>query len=78
MCKEYGALILGCNTIGHLGAGYMHINRTVDDTSGKCWERTRRIGINSLAFRLSQHRKFYEIDTDCVGIGGPIGWNDNR
>lgn len=78
MCKEYGALILGCNTIGHLGAGYMHINRTADDTSGKCWERTRRIGINSLAFRLSQHRKFYEIDTDCVGIGGPIGWNDNR
>lgn len=56
----------------------MHINRTLDDTSGKCWEQTRRIGINSLAFRLSQHRKFYEIDTDCVGIGGPISWNDNR
>ena len=37
-----GAYILGCNTIGHLGAGLMHIMRTGDDTSGLGWERTRR------------------------------------
>ena len=78
VCKEYDTLILGCNTIGHLGAGYMHINRTGDDTSGKCWERTRRMGINTLAFRLPQHKKFYEVDADCVGIDGPIDWKFNR
>lgn len=78
VCKEYNTLILGCNTIGHLGAGYMHINRTGDDTSGKCWERTRRMGINTLAFRLPQHKRFYEVDADCVGADGSIDWKFNR
>lgn len=72
------ALILGCNTIGHLGAGYMHINRTGDDTSGVIWERTRFMGVNTLAFRLPQHGKFYEIDADCVGIDGGISWLMNK
>lgn len=76
--KEYGALILGCNTIGHLGAGLMHMNRTGDDTSGLNWERTRRMGINTLAFRLPQHRTFFDIDADCVGIAGSIPWKLNR
>lgn len=71
-------LILGCNTIGHLGAGYMHINRTGDDTSGVDWERTRFMGVNTLAFRLPQHGKFYEIDADCVGIDGGISWSMNK
>ena len=71
-------LILGCNTIGHLGAGYMHINRTGDDTSGVDWERTRFMGVNTLAFRLPQHGKFYEIDADCVGIDGGILWSMNK
>lgn len=71
-------LILGCNTIGHLGAGYMHINRTGDDTSGVIWERTRFMGVNTLAFRLPQHDKFYEIDADCVGIDGGISWSMNK
>ena len=72
------AVILGCNTIGHLGAGYMHINRTGDDTSGVIWERTRFMGVNTLAFRLPQHGKFYEIDADCVGIDGGISWSMNK
>lgn len=71
-------LILGCNTVGHLGAGYMHINRTGDDTSGVIWERTRFMGVNTLAFRLPQHGKFYEIDADCVGIDGGISWSMNK
>ena len=71
-------LILGCNTIGHLGAGYMHINRTGDDTSGVDWERTRFMCVNTLAFRLPQHGKFYEIDADCVGIDGGISWSMNK
>lgn len=76
--REHNTLILGCNTIGHLGAGLMHINRTGDDTSGINWERTRRMGINTLAFRLPQHRAFYDVDADCVGIAGNIPWSLNR
>lgn len=78
VCSNYGTLVLGCNTVGHLGAGLMHLNRTGDDTSGKNWERSRRLGINTLAFRLPQHRKFYEIDADCVGIYGKIDWKFNK
>ena len=78
VAKEYGTLILGCNTIGHLGAGLMHMNRTGDDTSGLHWERTRRMGINTLAFRLPQHRTFFDVDADCVGIAGKIPWELNR
>lgn len=76
--KEYRTLIIGCNTIGHLGAGLMHMNRTGDDTSGITWERTRRMGINTLAFRLPQHKTFYGVDADCVGIAGNIPWKLNR
>lgn len=77
VAKEYEVLILGCNTIGHLGAGLMHINRTGDDTSGLTWERTRRMGINTLAFRLPQHKTFFDVDADCVGIAGNIPWKLN-
>lgn len=73
-----GSMILGCNTIGHLGTGYMEINRTGDDTSGKEWERTRQIGVNTLAFRLPQNGTFYATDADCVGIMGRIDWKYNR
>lgn len=76
--KPFDAIILGCNTIGHLGAGLMHMNRVGDDTSGKDWAITRKMGINTLAFRLMQHRVFYDIDADCVGILGPISWDYNR
>lgn len=75
---SHGALVLGCNTIGHLGAGLMHISRTGDDTSGLDWERTRRNGINTLAFRLPQHNTFFETDADCVGISPAIDWEFNR
>lgn len=78
VAKEYNTLILGCNTIGHLGAGLMHMSRTGDDTSGITWERTRRMGINTLAFRLPQHRIFFDVDADCVGITGKISWKLNR
>lgn len=76
--KLTNTLILGCNTIGHLGAGLMHMHRTGDDTSGKTWERTRKMGINTLAFRLPQHRTFFDVDADCVGIMGSIPWNLNK
>ncbi len=71
-------LILGCNTIGHLGQGYFDIQRTGDDTSGHIWERTRRMGVNTLAFRLPQHQEFFVQDADCVGISGAVPWEANR
>ncbi|MDR3718944.1 MAG: hypothetical protein P4K98_09090, partial [Bryobacteraceae bacterium] len=49
------AQIIGCNTIGHLGAGLFEMQRIGDDTSGREWPRTRKMGINTLAFRLAQH-----------------------
>ena len=76
--KPSGMLILGCNAVGHLGAGLMHMNRTGDDTSGLMWERTLRFGVNALAFRMPQHGAFYDTDADCMGITGGIPWSFNR
>ncbi len=71
-------LLIGCNTIGHLGAGLFEAQRTGDDTSGRDWERTRRMGVNTLAFRLPQHNTFFSVDPDCVGITAAIPWDLNR
>lgn len=76
--RNTNTIIIGCNTIGHLGAGLMQVNRTGDDVSGFYWERTRRMGVNTLAFRLPQHNTFYHVDADCVGITGTIDWKYNR
>ena len=61
-------LLLGCNAIGHLAAGIIDIQRTGDDTSGESWERTRKMGVNTLAFRSMQHGTFFDADADCVGF----------
>lgn len=74
----YGTLILGCNTVGHLAAGLEHLQRTGDDTSGLLWERTMRMGVNALAFRMPQHRTFFDCDADCFCAAGPIPWDFNR
>ncbi len=71
-------VILGCNCIGHLGAGLMHANRIGDDTSGMEWDRTKKMGVNTLAFRMPQHGTFFAADADCVGITEKIPWNKNR
>jgi alpha-galactosidase len=72
------ALLIGCNTIGHLGAGFFHIQRTGDDTSGREWERTRKMGINTLSFRAPQHDTFFACDADCVGLTSKIPWILNK
>ncbi|MCR4906332.1 MAG: alpha-galactosidase, partial [Clostridiales bacterium] len=46
--------------------------------SGFEWDRTRKMGVNTLAFRLIQNGTFYMADADCVGITGAIGWEYNR
>lgn len=73
-----GMLVLGCNCIGHLGADLMHLNRAGDDTSGMEWERTKKMGVNTLAFRMIQQGAFTEPDADCVGITEQIDWEKNR
>lgn len=71
-------LIIGCNTLTHLSAGVFDIQRTGDDTSGVEWATTRKMGINTLAFSLPQHKAFYAIDADCVGITDKIPWEINK
>ncbi|MGC2662157.1 MAG: hypothetical protein WA324_29700 [Bryobacteraceae bacterium] len=73
-----GVLLTGCNTIGHLSAGIFESQRTGDDTSGREWERTRRMGVNTIAFRLPQNNTFFTLDPDCVGITPAIPWDLNR
>lgn len=73
-----GAVIIGCNCIGHLCAGIHQLNRTGDDTSGFEWSRTAKMGVNTLAFRNCQNRSFFMSDADCVGITGAIDWKQNR
>ena len=65
-------IIIGCNTVSHLCAGLVQLNRTGDDTSGREWIRTKENGVNTLAFRLAQNEAFYMCDADCVGILGEI------
>lgn len=70
--------IIGCNTISHLSAGIFELCRIGDDTSGRDWSRTRKMGVNALAFRLPQHNKFYAADGDCVGLTTEITWERNK
>jgi alpha-galactosidase len=71
-------LLDGCNTVGHLGQGIFDLQRTGDDTSGRQWERTRRMGVNTLAFRLPQQGTFYIVDPDLAGITDAVPWEFNR
>lgn len=71
-------LILGCNTIGHLTAGLFELQRTGDDTSGRDWNRTRKMGVNTLAFRACQNNSFFAVDADCVGLTKQVPWQLNR
>jgi alpha-galactosidase len=70
--------VIGCNTMSHLSAGLFELNRTGDDTSGKEWSRTRKMGVNTLGFRLPQHNTFYAADGDCVGLTKEVDWEKNK
>lgn len=70
--------VIGCNTMSHLSAGIFELNRIGDDTSGKEWDRTRKMGVNTLGFRLPQHNTFYAADGDCAGLTKEVPWEKNR
>ena len=70
--------IIGCNTLSHLSAGVFELNRIGDDTSGKEWDRTRKMGVNTLGFRMVQHKTFYAVDGDCVGLTSQVPWEKNK
>lgn len=72
------ALVIGCNTFSHLSAGIFEINRIGDDTSGRSWDRTRRMGVNTLAFRAAHHGTFYAADPDIAAITRQHPWAQVR
>ena len=72
------ALVVACNTVSHAVAGIFAMQRTGDDTSGIDWHRTRKMGVNTMAFRAMQHGTFYAADADCVGITPNIDWSLNE
>jgi len=72
------AVLIGCNTMGHLGAGLFEVQRIGDDTSGRVWERTRRMGVNTLAYRLAQNGAFFACDPDCAAHTAKTPWELDR
>ncbi len=72
--------IVGCNAIDHFVAGLFELQRIGDDTSGKEWARTRKMGPNALAMRSIHNGTFYLNDGDCVGLAsaGDVPWEKNR
>jgi alpha-galactosidase len=72
------SLVIGCNTVSHLSAGLFEICRIGDDTSGQEWARTRKMGVNCLAFRSVQNGSFYIADPDCVGVTKDVPWEYNK
>jgi len=72
------AYLMGCNAIGHLLVGTHELQRIGDDSGGGGWDRTRKMGINGLAFRAVQHDSFFEADADCVGITADMPWRQTH
>ena len=70
--------IIGCNTMSHLSAGVFELNRIGDDTSGREWSRTRKMGVNTVGFRIVQNNTFYAVDGDCVGLTTDVAWDKNK
>jgi alpha-galactosidase len=73
-----GIYVIGCNTMSHLSAGVFELCRIGDDTSGREWARTRKMGVNTLGFRIPQHNTFYAADADCVGLTNQVPWEKNK
>ncbi len=72
--------IIGCNAIDHFAAGLFELQRTGDDTDGRGWARTRKMGPNTLGMRAIHNNIFYLNDGDCVGLVNrdSIPWQLNK
>lgn len=72
-------VIIGCNALDHFAAGLFELQRTGDDTSGREWARTRKMGPNTLGMRALHHGIFYAVDGDCFGLAaeGLVPWELN-
>ena len=68
--------IISCGTISHLTAGIHSIFRTGADTSGRCYEWTKRDGGNCL-MRLPTNNAFYMTDPDCAPFTNEVKFEAN-
>ncbi|MGN0761913.1 MAG: alpha-galactosidase [Aristaeellaceae bacterium] len=67
-------VLMGCATYSHLSAGILHVVRTGADVNGYSWDITRRMGVNTLAFRMMMNRTFFIVDADCVPVTEHMPW----
>jgi alpha-galactosidase len=74
-----GMYIIGCNAIDHFAAGLFELQRIGDDTSGRSWKRTKKMGPNAIAMRAIHNNIFYFNDGDCVGLTkkNAVPWSKN-
>ena len=71
-----GAVVIGCNTFGHLAAGIHAVQRVGDDTSGNNFEVTRGDGVATLS-RLPQNGTFFSHDPDCAAFTAKVSQERN-
>ena len=70
--------LIGCNTISHLSAGIFELNRIGDDTSGKEWARTKKMGVNTLGFRMVSIKLFMKRMEIVLDLTTAIPWDKNK
>ena len=69
---------IDCDRLQHAlasGRRLVDLQRTGDDTSGREWDRTRKMGVNTLAYRMPQHAQFYVADPDCAPVTSRLPWD---
>ena len=60
-------IVIGCNTVNHLVAGLHAVQRSAQDTSGRCYEITRTSAAAAM-LRLPQNGTFFNLDPDCAAF----------
>ena len=61
-------MVMGCNWHGHLGSGLCTSTAPAMTSAASSKGRTRRMGMNTLAFTAPMHDRFFAIDADCVPL----------
>jgi len=76
--KERDSVADGLKHGGASLRGHVHIQRIGDNTSGGNGWRTRKMGVNSLAFSRDAARSSFCHGRDCVGLTNQIPWRLNE